>query len=289
MYTYLICRYGSIILKMFKKVSGGKLKRPMFVRSSVKAQPKRFAKAQPAFIKGSSLAKQVKALISGKRKDATDVLRTWNTEVTAISCLTSSTDFATAPAGSGLLGAESDNVLINSVRIGGNIRNTTESQGAVNSVAQNSAQKTVRILVVYFAKPLLVASSAGTLPPITEVLVTDAVDSLPIQSTRNAGRFTILSDRRFNVGINVTSSTTAGFTSGKTNHALDYFVKVNKKCHFFVPPSPASTEQGGHYDSDINTGRVDKGLLCMYILATADTPVTGILIGDLSTRLNFTG
>lgn len=240
-----------------------------------------FSKLTPSF------NRQLKALIASKKRDAADVTRS-DTDLTStsIACLTSSTDFATAASGTGLLDGDADEMMINNVRIKGSFLNPAK----LDLDPTGNADVVVRALVVWFNKPLLVASAAGTLPPITEVLVTDSVYSLPVTDAANGGRFKILSDKRFNLGSNTFQAATAvghARVSGQTNHMVDYKVKVNRMCRF-KSSSTSGSNAGGHYDSDVSPGQVDRGLLVMYTMSNsvgeATTPQS-----LLYTRLNYTG
>lgn len=76
------------------------------------ARGKTGSRAPGAFVR------QLRALVAGKQKDAADVSRiTVAQAATTISCLTSSTDFATAASGTGLLDMDGDSALINSVTL----------------------------------------------------------------------------------------------------------------------------------------------------------------------------
>lgn len=233
--------------------------------------------------KGLSLERQVKSLIASKKKDAADVGR-YNGAVTATisSCLTSSTDFTTAASGTGLLDMDGDSALINSVRITGNLSNLCQ----LDATAVASEGVYVRHLWVWFYKPLLVASAAGTLPPITEVLVSDSIIALPVTAAANGGRFTILKDKKWDLGTNTVGTAAASLDpriNGKNKVIIDYTVKVNKTCHFAA--NGVSGAPSGHYDSDVAAGRIDKGLLVLYTMTHGGPEV----YCDIKTRLNYTG
>lgn len=234
-----------------------------------------------------SLLSQVKALLASKQRDATDVARN-NAALagaTTVSCLTSTTDFATAVSGTGLIEADCDEAHLNHVRIKGQLINSA----LLDVDPSSGADSYIRVMVVQFNKPLLVASAAGTLPPITEVLVTDALTSLPVTDAANGGRFKILSNKLFNMGTNTFAATTAvgsARVSGVNNRFIDYTVKINKQCKFKSPTLSGGTSAGGHYDSDVPAGQVDNGLIVMYVQSTAAG--FGTLGMTLNTRLNYT-
>jgi len=235
-----------------------------------------------------SINKQIKALIAAKKKDAADVSLD-NSAITATesACLTSFQGF-TSTAYEGLLAADADEVLINSVRLKG----YHAIPSVVDTNQLNNLPTFVRYLLVWFYKPLLVASAAGTLPPITEVLVTDEIHSLPVSAASNAGRFVVLSDRMWNLGRNeMTVATTTGVPNwSPTNQTyFDYTVKVDKTVKFKSPALAGTyATQGGHYDSDSPQGQVDRGLLVLYQQVLLGNTLTVVnTVGDF--RLNYTG
>jgi len=247
-----------------------------------RSQPKRKIVAVNA-----PLMKQVKGLLAAKTKDAQDVSRnsTNATTSTVLSCLYSTTQFNTSAAGTGILAADADEVLINSVRIRGLMENP-----ATLLLNPNGAYPTiVRKILVWYYKPQTQPSAAGTLPPVTEVLVADSIQSMVDNNANNAGRFRVLSDRLWNLGMNFYQATTAvGSTTSNGNHRqiYDYTIKIGKKCHFEYP-SNSGTGAGGTYDSDDSTGRVSKGLLVLYTLFVC---AGASLVNDLcTTRVNYTG
>lgn len=229
-----------------------------------------------------SLARQVRSLIASKKKDAADVDRSQTITNTTVSCLTSSTNFAVAATGSGLLDCDADSVLINNVRIKGLLSNPA----TLDLDPLSNLDVCVRKLVVWYYKPLAVASAAGTLPAITECLSLDTIGSLYTPANQNAGRFVILSDRKWNLGSNTHQAVTAvghARVSGRNMQYYDYLVPVNKVTKFSTPS--VSGTAGGHYDSDSNVGRVTQGLLVLY----TQTSITGLAADAGGTRLNYTG
>lgn len=239
--------------------------------------------------KGRSLLRQVKALVASKKREAADVARTTAAQAaTTIACLTSSTDFATAASGTGLLNMDGDECMINHVRIKGTIANTT----IVDADPTGNTESIMRKLLVWFNKPLLVSSAAGTLPPITEVLIADTIQSLFVTQAANGGRFVVLSDKKWNLGSNTVQAATAlgsSSVNGKTRHYYDYKVKVGRMCKFVGPSvsGVAVGDTGGHYDNTPG-GQVDKGLLVLYTQVALG--VAGAVLNDTSsTRLNYTG
>lgn len=233
----------------------------------------------------TQLERQVRALIQSKKRDAVDVDRDstpWS--ATTISCLTSTTNFATAASGTGVLDLDGDSCLINSVRFKGFMENAA----ALDLDPVGNTDVLVRQIVVWFFKPLLVASAAGTLPPITEVLVADDIASLYVTDAANAGRFVKLSDKTWDLGNNSYQAVTAvghSRVSGRNCQLFDYVVKVNKTCHFAAVGQ--SGTPSGHYDSDVANGRIDRGLLCVYTMVRQVGTVTCNI--NCATRLNYTG
>lgn len=234
----------------------------------------------------NSMNRQVRALIASKKRDAADVDRTVAGQTTTIiQCLSSSTLSATAASGTGLLDMDGDECHINSVRMKG----VLSHPATLDLDPLGNADVLYRKLIVWYKKPLLVASAAGTLPPITEVLVSDTIQSLPVTDAANGGRFVILSDRKWNMGSNTYQAATAlghARSTGKTSQAYDYFVKVDKRVKF-AANAQSGSNAGGHYDSDVAAGRVDAGLLVCYTQCTVSGPQTVTDSGF--TRLNYTG
>lgn len=232
----------------------------------------------------SLLMRQVKALVASKKRDAPDVNRsqTYSSDAAVAQCLTSTTNASTAASGTGIMDFDGDAALINHITVKGRIHLPCY----VDATPVAQAPTTVRKLCVWYNKPLLVASAAGTLPPVTEVLVTDDIQSQFVTDSANSGRFTVLSDRMFHIGTNTVTSNDANGSariSGPLWVSLNYKIKVNKSCHFAgncVSGTPA-----GHYDSDLASGRIDKGLIVMYTIgfASSQGPVE-----VSTTRLNYT-
>lgn len=233
-----------------------------------------------------SVDKQIRALIAAKKKDAQDVSRDRSAATTTAStCLTSGTGFS-GTAMAGLLAADADEVLINTVRL----RGYHECPATLDVNTDANRDTFVRQLIVWFYKPLRVADASATLPPITEVLVSDELHSLPVGSASNGGRFVILSDRMWNLGTNTYQAITAAgaaINTGKSKQYFDYTVKVGKTVKF-VQPSASPGTPGGHYDVNTLNGQVDRGLLVMYSqVFPGATIATVTTVQD--TRLNYTG
>lgn len=241
--------------------------------------------------KAVAFVKQLRALCDGKTRDAVDVLRTWDGIATEIQCLTSAAAVGAAASANGLIDATGDSALMNNVRIKGKLTNA--SAAATSVVDQRDIL--VRHLVVFFHKPKIDTSAAGTLPPLSEVLAlanptVPEIEALPVQETQNKGRFTILSDKLFNIGTNVLDRT-ATFTylnrAGPSAHIFDYTVKIDKKVHF-LESSVAGGTKGGHYDSDVKPGQVNTGLLVLYQIKDEAAVECGNFASSLVTRLNYT-
>lgn len=183
-----------------------------------------------------------------------------------------------APATTGILVSENDSVLVNWVRVIGHIKN----KGVVGHTAPLAA----RILIVSFQRPALAPGSTGTLPPVTEVLTTANYDSLPLLPNDKAGRFSIISDKKFQLGFVETSN---GVTHGPLIKHIDERIRINKKVEF---GSPADTSVGnaGHFDGDSPKGSVTSGLLMMYIMLEGGSGSTlGGADVSFNTRLCYTG
>jgi len=234
-----------------------------------------------------SLEKQVKALVAGNTKDTATVARNRTAYTTTQStCLTSITGLSgTAAATTGQLECDGDQALINSVQFKG--YHALPAQLDLNQT--DNYDTCVRHLLVWFYKPLLVASAAGTLPPITEVLETDSIHSMFINKAANGGRFLVISDKKWNLGTNTFQATTAaGFAvnNAPSRVYFDFTADVGKTIKFVSQPN--ATDPGGHYDSDTEAGRVSRGLLVLY--QQVDRGFTGAVVNTvMNTRLNYTG
>jgi len=235
----------------------------------------------------SAMDRQLKGLLATKIRDTYDTGRTFtNITATYASCLTSVSSITTAPSGSGLIPVPgNDATMINHVRLKGFVNLPLYSEVVTIIGTRDSF---VRFLLVWYHKPLLVADNAGTLPLVTEVLNTDDIHSFPIQEANNGGRFVILSDRLFNVGMNAMLNIApyTAYNAGKTRHYFDYTVPINRMITYVQPPT--ATEQGGHYDSDVAYGRVSSGLLVLYTQVSRGGSSAAITV-ELKARLNFTG
>lgn len=235
--------------------------------------------------------KQIRGLLAAKTRDCADVNRNASGVASGALysfCASSSGSFGFAPSGTGLFDTDADEVLVNTLRLRGVI--THPAVAVADRV--NAVDSMVRKLVVWFNKPLLPPDGSGTLPPITEVLPAGAgIASLPYQSAQNGGRFTILSDKTWNLGTNViaVASTTGNYTSdGHNTKMYDYTVKIGRKVKFAASSASGTAGAGGHYDADVAGGRVNTGLLVVYTIPYSSP--TGVLMYDQCvSRLNYTG
>jgi len=256
----------------------------------------RAASQQAAWQQKASLATQVRRLIQGKKKDAADVDRV-QTSVIAnrIHCLSSSTSNATAADTTGLVVTDADRAHINSVTI----RGTLNCFPLVCTSAQAATAKGAprfRMITVWFYKPKLDASAAGTLPPLTEVLedAVPTIDSMYKQDAKNANSFVVLSDRLLVAPrmLQLSDASLGMDRDGQVGSAVpfNYTVKVNKEQFYAAPCN--STNKGGHFDSDTLPGQVTKGLLVLYTIADGEGSTAGTSCGrfnyTLQTRLNYT-
>lgn len=238
--------------------------------------------------RSTAMVKQVKGLLAAKTRDAADVnlgITAYTGSVVGGLC-SSSTVLGSAPYGSGLLQTDADEVLLNSLRI----RGMFILPAVLLLDPTNHFASKVRRLIVWFNKPLQVAvSGGGTLPSLSEVLITTNVDSLPINDATNGGRFVILSDRVWDIGTNTFQSVTAAGSArvnGRIGVVYDYTVKIGRKCTFKAPSTPGAGA-GGHYDAANATGLLSSGLLMMYTIY--QTPSTCAVTDQFTRRLNYTG
>lgn len=255
---------------------------------TAKRFPRAYAKPVASRRSKPSLSTRVRALIAGKTKDSITTVRTAaHNGTTQVSCLTSNTDFAAATLG--LLVGDADTAMLNSVTV--RERFTLTCLEDLTPVGLSEC--IIRTLIIWYYKPLLVASAAGTMPPVTEVLESDSIESLYVSETRNSGRFTVLLDKSVNLGCNTVAVAASGAdarVNGQNVHFLEYTLPINKTIHFKESPEAdagAASNAGGHYDSDNAAGQVDKGLLVMYTLALNPTSA-GTCTITRSTRVNYT-
>lgn len=224
----------------------------------------------------ASTVRKLNSIANGLTKESADVAHIGTMPTTALPngtgvtiadngsysfCVTSTSTYGVAASTTGLLAGTADNALVNSVRLLGKLSNPAAAGAA------GTMDSLVRILLVYYAKPTSVAVAAGTLPLVTEVLLVDSVYSNLVPENKRLG-FTILSDKTYNLGTNVFSTTATqsyAAASGQNHARLDHLIKVNKPVHFADPAT--GSEPGGHYDSDVAAGRVEKGLIVCYVLA----------------------
>ncbi|AIF71515.1 putative capsid protein [McMurdo Ice Shelf pond-associated circular DNA virus-6] len=263
-------------------------RRPLKVISvAQKAKLQRARSGIPKVIVAASdpMMKQLRGLLAAKTRDALDVYRnaTAGGGVSRVSLLTSSSPFTTAAAATGILDADADEVLINSVRIAG----YHDNQFQADTDPVGNFPTFVRVLVVWMTKPLLIASAAGTLPTVTEVLTAASIDAMPIQSQQNGGRFTILSDRRWNLGLATTSASVSTTSAQSMRQFFDYTIKVGRRCKFVTPAASGAATAGGHYGTGAATGQLSTGLLLMYSMAVGPAGLNTNV--NFATRVNYTG
>lgn len=142
---------------------------------------------------------------------------------------------------------------------------------------------TVRELLVWYYKPIQQPVNNGvTLPPVTEVLLTDTVGSMYVDPAANAGRFKVLSDKRFKLGSNVY---VANLSLKETSIARVYVphkIMIDKVQHYKAPPT--DTEKGGHYSSNFDEGLVSRGLCVLYYVSEGNA---GTFTASMTMRLQY--
>lgn len=240
--------------------------------------------------RAKGIVKKLKALVKGKTKDSPDVDRTVGYAGSGTStkhCLTSSTAADTAAGNTGLLTTDSDQVRINYIHFKGVISNTC----TVDTDVTGSSDVLYRKMLVWFMKPKLDASAAGTLPPITEVLTADNIAALPVSATNNSGRFKVLMDKTYTLGLNqaraaVTTSAYPSHGGAPTMIPYDFKIKIGKDMKLTDHMTLLGGSGVGHFDSDINAGQVSGGLLVLYTQAYYGG--TASLQDIQYTRVNYT-
>jgi len=197
---------------------------------------------------------------------------------TTVGCITSSTTVATAVSSSGLISVAADSAQLNFLLLRGFV-----------TVAESTAQTfgVVRLLVVNYIRPATQPSAAGTLPLVTDCLESDSVYSLPLSDAANSGRFRILHDSTFNVGRNAYPTTTGVDTSvfGLQTVNINRVVRLGVQQHYVISPSVSTNALGGHFDSDVSGGLVNRNLVCLYVLTAGNVSMTM----TLNRRVHYTG
>jgi len=235
-----------------------------------------------------TLSTKIKALIAGKTKDAQDVAH--NVTVAAADtaqfcCLTNSEAAYSevAPDLQGLLITDGDSALINSITIRGSLKLKVITDAAPLA----STTSRIRRLLVWYKKVKLDPSAGGTLPPVTEVLVSDNIDSLYALGNEGNRNFVVIDDRTWNLGMAM--QTTVGgadlMAQGPLSFVLDEVIPVKKTCKF-VDGAQSSVSPGGHYSSGNPAGLVNDGLFVMYLVADDDS--NNDIFVTMNCRLNYT-
>jgi len=229
-------------------------------------------------------AKAVRGLIEGETKQVAsaafeDALITYPVE-----CLTCAGGGLASEA-NGIIDSGQDSVHIKFVELKGYYNLAPLAVTAAGLPA--TIPVTIRRLVVWFYKPVAEPDAAGTLPPITEVLVTNDVKSMVVDDSANAGRFKVLSDKTIVLGSNVYVAATS--TMKETKVGRLYFeekIIVGKTQKYVSEAAVASNNRSGHYDSDVDAGRVSRGLLCMYHVYSGDA---GTPTSSMQYRVTYVG
>jgi len=225
--------------------------------------------------------KQLNSLLKSNTNDTGTNARFTGTGLTTTAIVANLTaDQATVTSnGPGSLKGSGDCALINYV----DYRGFIQIPSSVSSIA-GGAGSLVRFLTVRFNKPLQDNDVVGTLPPVTEVLQTDAFSSMPIPADVQAGRFSIISDRVFHAkasnAVLWNGAAPLNYVSS-TMLPINYRVKVNKYMNFLDTQTTAGTTDSGE------AGAVQQGLLVLYVLAQyTDAAMQPDL--TLNTRVNYT-
>jgi len=235
-------------------------------------------------------AKAVRGLIQGDTKQSA-VLVCGPTVLgtTRSYCVTSGAAAGSASQYSGLLATDGDSAVIKSLEISGYMDIAPLAKTA-GSTLESCVPVTVRELLVWFYKPMQVAvAGGGSLPPITEVLVEDNVGSMYVDDSANAGRFKVLSDKKYRLGSNVyvTDLSLKETTIGRIYCANK--ILIGKTQHFkenAVPGVYGTVHQGGHYDTNADAGQVTRGLCMLYYVSEGNA---GTFTADMNMRLTYVG
>lgn len=232
--------------------------------------------------------RELRALLVGYKKDGADVTRIDTTALsgTTISmCATATDPISTALTGQ--LRTTNDAAYINWIDVKGAFQSRPIIGSSANAAAPYGEAK-VRLLWVWYHKPSTPPDNAGTLPPVTDCLVSDNVNAFPRNDT--GGSFTILSDRIFDLGrayqLNDSSLGSSGF--GGKGVLFNYRVNVYRQQFYKSAGSTA-----GRYSTVSDSGTISTGLLVGYLVCQKTGGTAGTdaaqCIGTLRTRLNYTG
>lgn len=259
----------------------------------------RRAAAQKRVVRKTAVTKtwksKVDRLLSGHRKDATDIAR-WNAGLALNTvhsfCMTSSDVAQTGGTGangggraqqsSGLLFGDGDQAAINQVRIFGSAFLNNDYVTSVDGLAQTK----LRMMLIWFEKPATSAVAGGNLPLIGEVMDPAWLNVWGATYGQNrpySNKFTVLSNKVYDLGSKLHDSTTVlTAVCGKNYHKFDYTVKINKQCKFKFPAS--SSTGGGYFDSDDTVGQIGAGLCVLYVFSEGPE----IVNFQCHTRLTYT-
>jgi len=246
-------------------------------------------------------SKQLRGVIDAHTRDTKDVSRvmlsTGDGDATHW-CLTSdSRSPEEAPFGSGLFEVNSDQVLVNTLRVRGFAQ--LEAQHLISHSAL--PPNFFRLVIVWFNQATQLPGSGGTdLPQIFEVIPTftraTAAAAIPMSDISARGAFSILMDKTVTLGVNACNiDTTTGDTapiSSNTYQIFDFTLPINRVCHFLQPATTLEVTvdehaYGGHYDSTQAAGQVSRGLLMAYCIAAGSSAYD--MRVDLHCRINYTG
>jgi len=200
-------------------------------------------------------------------------------------CLTSTATPGTIPVAiesSGLIAGNNSSVYVENVHIKGYFYPTPST---INGLLHAPC---IRRVVVCWHKPRLEVTPAGTLPSslsFIEVNSTssDQVNAFVFTDTANAGSFTILDDKRFQLGAFGYDGTTSNAgISGPQVITMDDIIPIKKRVYFKRPCT--STYPGGHFDSTIDEGQVVTNLLMVYYIVSRESYQIGM---DFNHRITY--
>lgn len=261
-------------------------------RSSVKTRDAAMYRANPIRRKlqkapralPATMQSQLKSILAGKNKDSNIISRIASAITgTNVSCLSSATDFTYATSLTGLLDTNQDECLIKHINIKQNLRNFK----TVHTASAGVRDCFIRTIIVWYNKAQTVADVDGGLPPVTEFLTGDSLHAMYKLPADNAGRWVILYDKTDNMGTNIAGYAILQndvFSKGDSLQR-DIKIKVDKRMSF----AKSAGFAGGHYDSDVEGGLVDKGLICMYTLVDTGAQTASGLYASNGTSLSYVG
>jgi len=235
--------------------------------------------------KAKKMKSRLTAMLQGQTKESSLAAVVPDTTLavgTVSRCLTAMGSAAgTATSGNGVVVTDEDSALIDAYHYKGTYIGNWACQLADGSSGEGVGF-TIRHLYVWWNRSIELASSAGTLPSLANVLQEISAGVYGPNCHFLAKNVT---DKRFTVLADYTHY----FDSirGPVVKHFDEYVKINKIQKYIAPATEALA--GGHFDSDQLAGQVSTGLPVLYIICTENGAQAGSDVTALVTALSCKG